>query len=160
MKALGADFMPTVQRGLVSGTQRCVSILQRRTREAPPANPAGKGSGGAVNTGDYLRRWQSRAVPNGSQVYNNHPAAAVIEGGRRAGFWVSEQGLQALMAWARRRLGVEAKEALQAAFAIARAMYQRGLLPRNILAGGMAELIAAVDQDVMRELDAMLTRGK
>ena len=83
--SLGERMPSAIRRGMVRAAHRAVVILHKSTREAPPANPAGIGSGGAVNYGNYLRAWKSEATKDGARVYNDMPYAGVIEKGRRAG---------------------------------------------------------------------------
>jgi hypothetical protein len=102
---LADQFHPAALRGARSAALATVAVAQRRTRQAPPANPAGKGKGGAVNTGDYLRRWRWITISDGARVLNDHPAAAVIEYGRRPGSAPPPE--QAIRDWLIRRLAVE-----------------------------------------------------
>ncbi len=154
---LGSNFAAALQRGTVSGAARALTVMQRRTREAPPANPAGKGTGGAVNTGGagYLGSWRSTALaPIGAVVFNFKPYAAIIELGRRIG---KPPPREIIMHWAQRRLGLSKKEAEKAAWPIAMAIAKRGLLPRYVMARGVGEMNAVVHEEQVRELDAALS---
>jgi hypothetical protein len=98
---LADQFIPTVHRGVRAGAARAVGYLVERTRTAPPANPGGIGTGGAVNTGAYVRRWRSVPLPNGAELINDSPYAPVIEYGRRPGRFPPKGPL---IAWIKRRL--------------------------------------------------------
>lgn len=99
---LAEQFRPTVMRGVRSGAARAVSYLVEQTRAAPPANPRGIGSGGAVDTGAFIRSWRAVPLPEGAALINTSPYAPVIEYGRRSGSRFPPK--QALIAWIRRRL--------------------------------------------------------
>lgn len=92
--------------GVRSAAARAVPELVRRTREAPPANPAGIGHGGAVNTGALVRGWRKQDTPNGADVFNPVAHAPIAERGRRPG--AKAPPLEVIVEWARRRLGMGA----------------------------------------------------
>lgn len=150
---LGDRARTALQRGLVSGAQRCIPLMQKRTEQAPPASDGGRP--GAFNTGNYRRHWKVKNVPRGVAVYNDAGYAGVIDGGRRPG---RMPNLGAIEAWAKRRLGLSDKEAKKAAFPIARAIKKRGLKPRQVLSGATQQLADVIQQEVMRELKAELAR--
>lgn len=154
MSRLGSRFGPALQRGTVSGAARCITVLQRRTREAPPANPGGRGSGGAVNTAEYLRSWKWSALTIGAMVFNAAVHAAIIEAGRRAGGRMPP--LDLIARWAQRRLGLSEVEARRRAFLIARSIQARGLRARHVMGGGVPEMIDVVHAEQRRELDAAM----
>lgn len=99
---LAQKFKPTLLRGIRSGAQRAVQFLIEQTRLAPPANPAGIGSGGAVNTGAFIREWRSQATSDGAVVTNRNGYGPIIEHGRRAGAKMPPK--QAIVEWIKRRL--------------------------------------------------------
>jgi len=103
---LAAEFRPAVLRGVHSGAQRAVGYLVQRTRAAPPANPAGVGQGGAVNTGAFIRRWKAVRLPDGAELVNDSPYAGIVdpdaEYGRRPGSKFPPKA--ELIAWIKRRL--------------------------------------------------------
>jgi hypothetical protein len=103
---IAAQFRPAVMRGVHSGASRAVAYLVQRTRSAPPANPAGIGSGGAVNTGAFARRWKAIRLPDGAELVNDSPYAGIVdpEGqyGRRPGSKLPPKA--PLIAWIKRRL--------------------------------------------------------
>lgn len=98
---LADQFRPTVLRGVRAGAARAVGYLVERTRTAPPANPAGIGTGGAVNTGNLARRWRKIDLPDGAALVNDAPYSPVVDGGRRPGRFPPKA---ALIAWIKRRL--------------------------------------------------------
>lgn len=153
---LGERFEPTARRGLMSGALACLPALHERTRKAQAASA--RGGVGAVNTGAYLQRWKASPVAGaglGVMLYNQHPAASVIEGGRRPGGFPP---LKAVEQWARRRLSLSQAEAARAAFPIARAIARRGLRPRSVLGGAVADLEKTVERELLRALDEELQR--
>lgn len=103
---LAAQLRPTIIRGVHSGAARAVGFLVQRTRAAPPANPGGVGSGGAVNTGGFIRRWKAVRLPDGAELVNDSPYAGIVDPdaqyGRRPGSKFPPK--DALIAWIKRRL--------------------------------------------------------
>lgn len=101
-RKLAERFRPTILRGVRAGAARAIGELVYATRTAPPANPAGIGSGGAVNTGQFARSWKVIPLPDGAEILNTAPHSAVVEGGRRAGskFPPKDQ----LIAWIKRKI--------------------------------------------------------
>lgn len=134
---LAARFMPTILRGVNAGAARAVSYLVDRTRTAIAANPAGIGTGGAVNTGAYLRQWKVIRTPNGAVIVNASSYAAIIEYGRRPGSKLPPKA--AVIAWARRRLHLSAEDAARRWYPIARAIARRGLVGRKIMTADEAQ---------------------
>lgn len=140
-KRLGRDLLPAARHGCLVAAQRGIQVVQDATRAAIPANPSGIGTGGAVNNGGYLRGWKSAATPNGARLFNDVSYSGVIEDGRRAGSaWPPRA---AIVAWAKRRLGLSTKDAQQAAFPISRAIARRGLRARKVL-GGVEDKIRGI----------------
>lgn len=99
---LAAQFRPTILRGVRAGAARAIPYLVHRTREAPPANPSGKGTGGAVNTGNFVRRWRAVPLPDGAALVNDTSYGPIIDGGRRPNSRFPPKA--ALIAWIKRRL--------------------------------------------------------
>ena len=183
---LAERFQPAALKGARSAGLRAQAVMVRRTREAPPANPAGIGSGGAVNSGEFLRAWRNLPIPEGSRVLNDRPYGVFIEKGRQswgdalvegparkgAGAGRLSRGrggsrslrglppLDMIARWAQRRLGLSESEAKRAAFPIAAAIRRRGLQPRQILSGdsAQAELAQILHEEVVRELDREIGR--
>lgn len=139
MKKLGKNFKPTVLRGMRSGALRTIPLLQQRTRDV-----------GAVDTGNYLRRWRTRAISNGVEVTNSAPYAAVIEYGRRPG--ARFPPISAIRRWAKLKLGLSEAQAKAAAFPIARAIAKRGQKPRSVLTSVEPQITKAIEAEVAHEL--------
>lgn len=150
-KLASGDIARAMERGAVSGAARCIPILHRSTETAPPANPSGKGSGGAFDTGRYKASWRSRPISSGAQVFNDAPHAAIVEEGRRPGARMPPAGV--VEAWARRRLGVSKEEAARVDFLIRRAIKRRGLRARRVLQSSLPKMTQAVLDEILRELE-------
>jgi len=142
-----------MERGAVSGAARCIPLLHTATDTAPPANPSGKGSGGAFSSGKYKSMWRSRPIRGGAQVFNDASYAAVIEEGRRPGAKGPPFTPDVIAGWAQRRLGLSAKEAKNAAFAIRRAIKVRGLRARKVLTTSIPKMTDVVLEEIVRELE-------
>lgn len=99
---LADRFRPAIVRGVHSGAARAVGYLVQKTREAPPANPAGIGSGGAVNTGAFARGWRALRNPDGAELVQVMPYGPIVDRGRRPGSKFPPR--DALIAWILRRL--------------------------------------------------------
>lgn len=150
---LGERAHRAVDRGILSGAHECVQLMQRRTEHAVPASE--NGAEGAFNTGNYRRRWRVAAIPRGARLYNDAPYSSVIDAGRRAG---KRPPAKEIARWARRRLGLDEKEARAAGFLIARAIGKRGLRPRRVMSGALDEMTRIVVRAAERELQLELMR--
>ena len=155
MDKLGGDLQRVIKRGLMSGAARALPILHRRSEEAAPASE--RGGIGAVDTGQYKAGWRSEPTSDGARIRNTKPYAAVIEGGRRPS-GVSKEGRKNLEGWAKRKLGLLNTEAKAAAFLIARALAKRSLRPRNVLGGGIAEIVKGIVAELEHEIESALER--
>lgn len=155
MTELAERFMPAMQRGVAAGAMRCIPILQRSTRYAPPASP--RGMPGAFDTGRYLAAWKSAPIHMGAKVFNTSAQSGVIEGGRRPSP-VSREGRRNLEAWARRKLKLSPEEAKSAAWAIAQELRSRPLEARKVMNSVMDEMTDAVMAEITHELDLELGR--
>lgn len=147
LAAMGEKAHTAMRSGIISGVHRCIPLMQRRTEQAPPASD--HGAIGAFNTGNYRRRWRVSMLEHGASIGNDSPYASIIDGGRRPGGGVR---IDAIEQWARRRLGLSAKEAKKAAFPIARAIKRRGLKPRRVMSGGIDEMTDVVVLEANRAL--------
>jgi hypothetical protein len=134
---------------------RAVTIVQANVLKAPPASA--HGAVGAFNTGDYRRRWQYQLSSTGGRIFNNHPAAGVIEHGRRSGR--KSPPPREIELWARRRLGLSAEEAARAAWPIARAIAKRGLRARKVLGMSSAAITRVVMEEIRNEVREAIKRG-
>lgn len=101
-RKLADRFRPTILRGVRSGAARAIGELVHATRTAPAANPAGIGTGGAVNTGQFVRSWKVIPLPDGAEILNTAPHAPVVDGGRRPGSRFPPR--DALIAWIKRKI--------------------------------------------------------
>lgn len=149
-------FAKAMRKGVVSGAQRTIPLLVKRTQTAPPASP--NGHPGAFDTGRLTAGWKSEAVDNGARVTNSVPYAPVVEGGRRP-HGVSQAGQQQLAGWAKRKLGLTDEQAKSAAFLIARKLKTRALQPRQMMSGALDEMTNIVLKEVAAELGKELERG-
>ena len=90
---------------------------------------------GRVNLGEYKRGWDHRILPDGAELFNDAPHAAVMEYGRRP--MRPGPPLAPILDWVLNKLVpngvVEEWEADDAAFLIRRAIHRRGLPPNFIL---------------------------
>lgn len=155
---LADRFRPALVRGAHSGAARCVAYLVQRTREAPPANPAGVGEGGAVNTGNLLRGWRWKPLDDGAIVHNLQGYSPIVELGRRAGSKMPP--LAAIVPWIRRRLGMTEAEAMEIQYIIRKRIAERGLIGRRIMTAHEAHVrqLELLNLEVVRELERELRR--
>lgn len=156
VRGYGARVLEAGQRGMISGGLRCVAMLQKATAEAMPANPEGLGDGGAVNTGAFRRGWRMQAYRLKMFVFNTENYAEIIEDGRRPGGKPPPR--RYIEQWARRRLGLDWDEARAAAWPIAKAIAQRGLRGRKIMAKLVPAMKRAVEEEVEREVKKEIAR--
>jgi hypothetical protein len=156
LKKLGVRAITAAKRGAHRAAIRSQQHLVRETSNAPPANPAGIGTGGAVNYGVFKRSWRSQKTSYGGVVYNLSPYADIIERGRRAGSRFPP--LRIIAQWAQRRLGLSRQEAERAAYPIARAIAQRGLIGRKILENAEQDIISFALYEVNKELLAEMRK--
>lgn len=155
LQRLGSRFIPAARRGVLHGAMRAIPTLHRATSKAPPANPGMVGTGGAVNTGRYLRSWFAEATQEGAVLYNSAPYSPIIEHGRRRGKFPPVRELEL---WVIRRLGVKPDEAKGVAFVIARAIARRGLLGRKVMTNAMPAIVEGLGKSIEYELKRELTR--
>lgn len=159
MEKRAKAFPAALRKGLLAGVMRSLPIIQQAVREAPPANPQGIGSGGAVNTGNYLQAWRAEATSHGARLTNlASPYNAIIEHGRRAGSKAPRTNMIAI--WAQRRLGLSPEEAKRAAWPIAQAIKRRGLVPRRVAEGALDSIIAVVRDETRKALMSMMANPK
>lgn len=151
-------FRPAVLSGVHSGAQRAIPYLVQRTRLAAPANPGGVGSGGAVNTGAFIRGWRVLRNDDGATITNQAAHAPHVEAGRRPGGKFPPRS--ALVPWIMRRLGNSADEANRLYYPIAKAISKRGLIGRRILSADEAsrEILRLVEAEVVAELNRAMKK--
>lgn len=151
-------FKPAVLRGVHSGAQRAIPYLVNRTRLAPPANPAGIGTGGAVNTGAFIRGWRVLRTPDGAEILNAAAHAPIVEHGRRPGGKMPPR--TAVVPWLIRRLGMSQAQAERLYWPVAKAIQKRGLLGRKISTADEAqrEIMRLVEAEVIAELNREMSK--
>jgi hypothetical protein len=116
-----------------------------------------------VDRGQFKNSWSVNTLPDGSTVLRNSaPHAGIIEGGARP-HPVNAEGIAALTAWARRKLGVTLEEAEGIAAAIAWKLRRHGQKPtwivrRNIPA--LSKMAAAEIIRLLRQLSNSPPRGR
>lgn len=91
-------------------------------------------------------------------LYNDAPHAGIVERGARP-HPVSSEGIEALTAWAQRKLGLDEKAARGVAFAIAARLKERGQAPTYFTRGQMPELTRLAVNEVLRSIRKELERG-
>ena len=153
-RRLGKAFTPAALKGIRAGGLRCIPLLHRSTETAPPASTGG--GTGAVDTGDYKRRWRTSPLPNGVEVFNDAPEAGVIELGRRPGSRPPPSSV--LQPWVRRKLGLSDAQAKGVAFVVARAIGRRGLRARRVMARALPAMRKAVMAEVKLALQKVIRR--
>lgn len=108
------DAVPkAIERGLLAAGQRCVVVLQERTRAK------------AFDTGNMTRSWRADVEAQTIRLVNTAPYGPAVTGGRRAGSRMPPP--QALVAWVRRKLKVTKAAAPGVAWAVARSIAKRGI---------------------------------
>jgi len=150
MKALGPRMLEAAHEGAYVAAMRGIDMMHRETRAAPPANPAGKGRGGAVNTGAFIHTWKAARTNDGARTYNASPYAAVIEHGRRKGSKAPPR--DAIVAWLMRRLGKTKQEAESLQFVVRRAIAKRGLKPRRIAESSKGRFASMAFDEIERHV--------
>ncbi len=151
-------FRPAVIRGVHSGAARAIGYLVDRTRTARPANPGGIGSGGAVNTGEFMRGWRVLRASDGATILNTKAHSPIVEHGRRAGSKFPPRA--PLVAWIRRRLRMTEEQAQRMYYPIAKEIARRGLIGRKILDADEArhEIMRLVELEVVAELNRAMNK--
>jgi len=140
-----SQIMGAARRGLTSGGMRSLTVLQARTQQR------------AFNTGALARSWKmSKPDVNSIALFNTRPYAPVVEYGRRPN--KRQPPSKVIEMWAKRKLGLSAKEAKRAAFVIARAIGKKGIKGKRILSDSMGEITDLVRQEIIREVRAELKK--
>lgn len=139
VERMGERAKAAVKRGLYSGAMRCIQELQRSTEAV-----------GAVNTGEYRRRWKAAPTEKGARVYNDSVQAGPLERGRRPG---TMPPLAAIEKWAMRKLHLDEKAAKKAAYPIAKAIKANGLKPRMVMGRIRIKMATIVREEVRREVE-------
>lgn len=155
VKELPRELENAVVRGIQAGALRGVALAVSAGDNAVPASEYG--SKGAFDTGSYRRGWRARNVRDGAVVENVSKQADIIERGRRPGRRPPPSSI--IIPWAKRRLGLSAKEAKRAAYPIAMAIGRRGLRARRVLELATPEIVRVVIEEVKREVALALSGG-
>lgn len=92
------------------------------------------------------------------RLFSTLPQAVVMESGRQPGSYVNAAGITALTAWASRHLGVEGKDAVRAAFAIATMIHKRGLPAKDYVEAALPLAQATIDQVFANAGDAIASK--
>lgn len=124
---LGPALRRHVRKRMREAEQVALNVAHRAQAEAVRLTTAAR----LVDQGGYRRSFVVRRVPGGAELRNLAPYAGVLELGRRPG--ATPPPVAVLEAWARRKLGLQPKEAKAAAFAIRKAISRRGLPPHHIM---------------------------
>jgi hypothetical protein len=111
---------PTLIKAVQTVAIRAAIYLQNRTTELQ-----------IMDTGRYRRSWTWANLRTGAKVFNRAPYSPVIEYGRRAGSRMPPTG--PIARWAQRKLGLSAKDAKNAAFAIAKSIAKRGIPAQRVM---------------------------
>ena len=142
-------------RGLQSAAMRGVQVIQTEIIPSRVPQP--------VDRSLYRGGWRFSFEPDGALIFNNEPHAPEVEFGvRAANVKIGKAMIQALAEWAvRKGLASAGKEAVSAAWAIAKTMQRRGIFGQGL--GILRELVrdrvhGIVTEEVVRELKLEKTR--
>lgn len=129
-----------LDKGFEEGAERAIlstalKVVQNITTAIIPAFPRPP-----VDRGAYRAGWRAKPIARGAEIVNTLPHASIIEYGARAqNVKIGKAMIDALAAWVRRKgivrgRGKQSKlDALQVAWAIARAMQKKGIYgPRGL----------------------------
>lgn len=145
-----AEDTEVVRKSALEALVRGEAQAVRRTTEV-----------GAVDQGQFRLAWNARSRPDGAELRNDAPYAAVIERGRRPGR--PGPPLAPILAWVNRKLvangQVDAKAAYAVAMGIKRAIHIRGTKPRWILRDTMRQSKIWFQREAVRRLRAKARGG-
>lgn len=119
-----------------------------------PMATAATEQAGAVDQRHFQRSWDARLRPDGAELINDAPYAAIIEWGRRPG----QPGppIEPIREWVHRKLvltgQVDAKDADGIAWAIRQRIHDRGTPPKFILRGLKRDLGRIFLEEVLKRL--------
>lgn len=140
---LGEKIHQAALRGLHSAAMRGVQVIT--TRIVPSRSPQ------PVDRGLYRAGWKAIPERDGATIENNEPHAVLIENGvRAANIKIGARMIVALTEWVSRKGLASGKEAIAAAWAIAKAMQKRGIFRRGQGFGILEELIDKHIEDIIR----------
>jgi hypothetical protein len=150
---LGKEMREAAKRGLVSAAERALQVIL--TQIIPSRSPEPR------DMGTYRAGWHvdPHEPEDGATIYNDEPHAIFIEEGVQASnVKIGEEMLQMLSEWAiRKGLAADEEEALDVAWAVARAAQRRGIFGDGEGLGIMRELVEQhldriIEQEVEREM--------
>lgn len=148
LKGFKGRFREAAVRGIQSAAMRGVAAIQTEIIPAIVPQP--------VDRGLYRAGWRWTPEEDGATIFNNEPHAKFIEFGvRAANVKIGRKMIQALAEWVvRKKLARPGKEALRAAWAIAKTMQRRGIFGRgqNVLALLRGRMLDFLQEEVAREV--------
>jgi len=127
-------------RGLRSAAARGVTEVVQAMHATTPHPPN--------DTGELMRSVEHSALPRGGRVAVDAPHAAVMENGARP----FRPPLAPLVHWAKRKFGVNDKEAKRIARAVQRKIATTGIAPRGYFRRAMRNIRKLVPIEVESEL--------
>lgn len=147
LRRVGKDVRVAIGRGMVRAAQRGKLRLVQATKAK-----------GKIDQGQFLNSFQVRRSGGDVVLENNSPMAGVIELGARP-HAVSQAGLEALEAWAARKLGLDPAEAKEAAEGIARKLARHGQAPSYVFRDELLNFRADLKEEVSRAIRELAGRG-
>lgn len=106
---------------------------------------------GITDRGILKAGWKARRRGNGAEVVNDAPHAGIVELGARP-HEVGKAGISAIARWAVRKLGLDEKEAMGAAYAIAAKIREVGQKPRYLVRDALPKARAFFRDELARSL--------
>lgn len=154
---LGVQAEVAVNKGLLSAANRARAILVSESDRKR-----------VTNTGNFRRAWKSDRVVEvdpgttetrrGVHVWNAAPYSGVVEEGRRPGARMPP--LEPIARWAQRKFRIPYSRARGLSFAIARKIAREGIPGRFVLRDATRQLENTLREEVRRELESALRRGR
>lgn len=142
LKEQATALPQAVRRGARAGAMRGQAHMPKQT---------------PVDMGQLRNSWRVSEA-GGTRLYNDAPHAGIVEQGARP-HPVSREGIEALAAWAHRKLGLDEKAAMRVAHAIAAKIKAQGQAPTYFTRGQMPELTRLAANEMLREIRKTLERG-
>lgn len=148
------EMKAAIHKANLKAAKKSLPLIRKATILAPPASDNGRV--GAVDTRRLLRAWNVLVEGGVVRIVNPTKYAVYVENGRQANSRPPPSS--ALVGWVGRKLGIYGKKAQGVAFVIARAIGARGLRPRNIVKGSLAEIREIHARETEIAVDAMLKK--
>jgi len=112
---------------------------------------------GITDLGIFKASWKAVRNPDGgASISSDAPQAGVIELGARP-HPVSQEGRDAIAAWAQRKLGLSPAEAMRAAFLIARKISREGQKPTYLVRDSLPHARTFYGEEIVRVLNSRAT---